>query len=199
MSETKLGYNEAYSLKTPEDSKKLYKKWAETYDEGFALKSNYVSPEKISKYFNQYSKNTDSPILDVGAGTGLVGEYLNLKTIYAPYTKGVFDGIAKGKVLPIGGDYPLYYQENGKTFSDLDIDMVLLTEDNEKIYCKASGVFNYVTETFESLKFQTHWRFRTSSEKYKYLNDVMGIGFGSVLSADSEYNFQHDIYDVHLK
>ena len=64
---------------------------------------------------------------------------------------------------------------------------------------KASGVFNYVTKTFESLKFQTHWRFRTSSEKYKYLNDVMGIGFGYVLPADSEYNFQHDIYDVHLK
>ena len=43
------------------------------------------------------------------------------------------------------------------------------------------------------------WRFRTSSEKYKFLNDVMGIGFGYVLPADSEYNFQHDIYDVSLK
>ena len=67
-------------------------------------------------------------LFSINAGVGewqsSVGEYLNLKTIYAPYTKGVFDGIAKGKVLPIGGDYPLYYQENGKTFSDLDIDMV---------------------------------------------------------------------------
>ena len=135
----------------------------------------------------------------VGESQSSIGEYLNLKTIYAPYTKGVFNGIANGKVLPVGGDYPLYHQEDGKTFADLDIDIVLLTEDNEKIYCKASGVFNYVTETFESLKFQTHWRFRTSSKKYKYLNDVMGIGFGSVLPADSEYNFQHDIYDVYLK
>ena len=122
----------------------------------------------------------------VGEWQSSVGEYLNLKTIYAPYTKGVFDGIAKGKVLPIGGDYPIYYKENGKTFADLDIDIVLLTEENEKIYCKATGVFNYVTETFESLKFQTHWRFRTSSEKYKYLNDVMGIGFGYVLSPESD-------------
>ena len=135
----------------------------------------------------------------VGEWQSSVGEYLNLKTIYAPYTKGVFDGITSGKVLPVGGDYPLYHQEDGKTFSDLDIDIILLTVDNEKIYCKASGVFNYVTETFESLKFQTHWRFRTSSEKYKYLNDVIAIGFGSVLPADSEYNFQHDIYDVYLK
>ena len=88
----------------------------------------------------------------VGEWQSSVGEYLNLKTIYAPYTKGVFDGITNGKVLPIGGDYPLYHQEDGKTFSDLDIDIVLLTEDNEKIYCKASGVFNYVTETFGIIK-----------------------------------------------
>ena len=135
----------------------------------------------------------------VGEWQSSVGEYLKLKTIYAPYDKGVFDGIAKGKVLPVGGDFPLYYLENGNTFSDLDIDMVLMTDDNEKIYCKATGVFNYVTETFEAIKFQTHWRFRTSSEEYKFLNDVMGIGFGYVLPADSEYNFQHDIYDVSLK
>ena len=134
----------------------------------------------------------------VGEWQSSVGEYLNLKTIYAPYTKGVFEGIAEGKVLPIGGDFPLYYLENDNTYADLDIDIVLITNENEKIYCKATGVFNYVTETFESLKFQTHWRFRTSSKKYKYLNDVMGVGFGSVLNAESEYHFQHDIYDITL-
>jgi len=76
MSEKKIGYDDAYSLKTPEDSKKLYKKWAQTYDEDFALSSNYLSPKKISSFFNKHSRNTDTPILDVGAGTGLVGELL---------------------------------------------------------------------------------------------------------------------------
>ena len=76
MSEKKIGYDDAYSLKTPEDSKKLYKKWANTYDEDFALNSNYLSPKKISSFFNKHAKNTDTPILDVGAGTGLVGEFL---------------------------------------------------------------------------------------------------------------------------
>ena len=76
MSEKNLGYDDAYSLKTPEDSIKLYKKWAQTYDEDFALNSNYLSPKKISIFFNKHARNTDSPILDVGAGTGLVGEYL---------------------------------------------------------------------------------------------------------------------------
>ena len=79
MSEKKIGYDDAYSLKTPEDSIKLYKKWAKTYDQDFALNSNYLSPKKISSFFNEHAKNTDTPILDVGAGTGLVGECLNKK------------------------------------------------------------------------------------------------------------------------
>ena len=76
MSEKKIGYDDAYSLKTPKDSKKLYKKWAKTYDKDFAINSNYLSPKKISGFFNKYVTNADTPILDVGAGTGLIGEYL---------------------------------------------------------------------------------------------------------------------------
>ena len=76
MSKKKIGYDDAYSLKTPEDSIKLYKKWAQAYDEDFALSSNYLSPAKICSFFNKHAKNTDTPILDVGAGTGLVGECL---------------------------------------------------------------------------------------------------------------------------
>jgi len=79
MKEKKLGYDEAYSLKTPDDSRKLYKKWAQTYDQDFALNSNYLSPNKICNYFNKYERSTDTPILDVGAGTGLVGESLYKK------------------------------------------------------------------------------------------------------------------------
>ncbi len=73
----KINLNDAYSLKTPGDSKKLYKKWAQTYDKDFALSSNYLSPKKIANFFNKYSMNSDTPILDVGAGTGLVGQFLN--------------------------------------------------------------------------------------------------------------------------
>ena len=73
----KIGYDEAYSLKTPKDSIKLYKRWAQTYDKDFALTSNYLSPKKISNFFNKYSNKKDTPILDVGAGTGLVGEFLS--------------------------------------------------------------------------------------------------------------------------
>ena len=79
MIEKKIKLDDAYSLKTPEDSIKLYKKWAQTYDEDFALNSDYLSPQKISNFFIKHSKDSDFPILDVGAGTGLVGKYLSNK------------------------------------------------------------------------------------------------------------------------
>jgi len=75
----KIKLDDAYSLKTPEDSIKLYKKWAQTYDEDFAISSDYLSPQKISNFFIKHSKDTDTPILDVGTGTGLVGEFLSIK------------------------------------------------------------------------------------------------------------------------
>jgi len=76
----KKGLKDAYSLKTPEDSINLYKTWASTYDEDFAKQNDYRSPIEIAKYFAQYSEDKDTPILDVGAGTGLIGECLNLNS-----------------------------------------------------------------------------------------------------------------------
>ena len=76
----KKGLKDAYSLKTPEDSINLYKTWASTYDDDFAKQNDYRSPIEIAKFFAQYSNNEDTPILDVGAGTGLIGECLNLNS-----------------------------------------------------------------------------------------------------------------------
>jgi predicted TPR repeat methyltransferase len=65
----------AYSLKTPEDSKELYRDWATTYDAGFAETHGYVAPRKIAETFLELA--TDNlPLLDVGAGTGLLAEHL---------------------------------------------------------------------------------------------------------------------------
>lgn len=66
----------AYSLSSSQDSIDLYKEWASTYDADFAIKNDYRSPLKVAKYFHRYSDNFDTPILDVGAGTGLVGQCL---------------------------------------------------------------------------------------------------------------------------
>ncbi|MDC1386844.1 class I SAM-dependent methyltransferase [Candidatus Thioglobus sp.] len=76
----KKGLKDVYSLKTPEDSINLYKTWASTYDDDFAKQNDYRSPIEIAKYFAKYSNNENTPILDVGAGTGLIGECLNLNS-----------------------------------------------------------------------------------------------------------------------
>ena len=73
------GLNDAYSVKTPEDNIKLYKVWASSYDDDFAKKNDYRSPVLISNYYNKYSNNNDLPVLDVGAGTGLIAEVMNKK------------------------------------------------------------------------------------------------------------------------
>ena len=48
------------------------------YNEDFAFSSDYLSPKIICDYYIKII-DTDSPILDVGAGTGLVGKFLNIE------------------------------------------------------------------------------------------------------------------------
>jgi len=74
---SKKGLNDAYSVKTPEDNIKLYKVWASSYDDDFAKKNDYRSPVLISNYYDKYSNKNDIPVLDVGAGTGLIAEVMN--------------------------------------------------------------------------------------------------------------------------
>lgn len=64
----------AYALKTPEDSKKLYATWAESYDETFAEAHDYLSPRLVAEAFRE--AGGCGPVLDVGAGTGLCGAAL---------------------------------------------------------------------------------------------------------------------------
>ena len=76
---SKKGLNDAYSVKTPEDNIKLYKVWASSYDDDFSKKNDYRSPVLISNYYDKYSNKNDVPVLDVGAGTGLIAEVMNKK------------------------------------------------------------------------------------------------------------------------
>ncbi|SMX41531.1 class I SAM-dependent DNA methyltransferase [Octadecabacter ascidiaceicola] len=64
----------AYALNTPDDAKRLYAAWAETYDSDFGEAQGYLSPREVVRVFAQ--AGGQGPVLDVGAGTGLVGEGL---------------------------------------------------------------------------------------------------------------------------
>lgn len=64
----------AYGLRTPEESKRLYAGWADTYDASFAAEMDFILPGEVAAAF----ANADGkgPVLDLGAGTGLCGAAL---------------------------------------------------------------------------------------------------------------------------
>ena len=70
--DTKIGLDDAYSLKTPADNVALYRNWAETYDTEFARDRGYQYPQQIADILSLHSNAYDTPVLDVGSGTGLV-------------------------------------------------------------------------------------------------------------------------------
>ena len=70
----KPGLSEAYALKTPEDSKRLYAGWADSYDSDFAATHDYLLPQVVADLYAEHGG--PAPVLDVGAGTGLCGAAL---------------------------------------------------------------------------------------------------------------------------
>ena len=70
-----ISLDDAYSIKTPEDSRKLYAKWAASYEADFVANQGYEHPKVIAEHFNHLVPTIKS-VLDVGTGTGLVGKEL---------------------------------------------------------------------------------------------------------------------------
>lgn len=64
--------DKAYALETPEDNLALYADWAATYDTGFAIDMDYRLPQIVAMILAEHTPQ--GPILDVGAGTGLVAQ-----------------------------------------------------------------------------------------------------------------------------
>lgn len=66
----------AYALRTPDDNRRLYAQWARTYDAEFAATMAYRLPALVAAAFDGAG-----PVLDVGAGTGLLGQALVAKGV----------------------------------------------------------------------------------------------------------------------
>lgn len=86
----------AYEIDGPQDAKKLYGDWAATYDSSFGEGWGFVAPRLIAELYLAES-NGDAPVLDIGAGTGLVTEHLKGETVDAfDITPQMLD-VARGK------------------------------------------------------------------------------------------------------
>jgi predicted TPR repeat methyltransferase len=64
-----------YGAKTNDELRALYDDWAEAYDEDLRA-FGYSYPPAIAGLVGRYVRERDGPILDAGAGTGIVGEVL---------------------------------------------------------------------------------------------------------------------------
>jgi SAM-dependent methyltransferase len=72
----RINLDDAYGLRTPEDARALYRDWAESYDNDFAEAMDYQVPRRVAELFVEQAGEIDGPVLDVGAGTGLIGAWL---------------------------------------------------------------------------------------------------------------------------
>lgn len=68
----------AYSLSTAEDNIEYYKDFAGIYDVQYAERMGYSYPDALAQVFQTYQQPTDTPVADIGCGTGLVASALQL-------------------------------------------------------------------------------------------------------------------------
>ncbi len=66
-----------YDAQTPEDVAALYDGWAETYDAEMSV-AGYRHPSVALSLLTRFLPKGETPLLDAGAGTGLMGEWLGI-------------------------------------------------------------------------------------------------------------------------
>jgi predicted TPR repeat methyltransferase len=134
----------AYSLKSPEDNKRLYAKWAQTYDHEFADHMGYALPSRVADTFvSVVGSEKIGRVLDVGAGTGLVGQRLaahglaridaldiSVEMLAVAASKGCYNAMIEGDLmgcLPIAADTYDFIISAG-TFTHGHVDAAALDE-----------------------------------------------------------------------
>lgn len=82
-----LNVDDAYAVKTIDDVVRLYGEWAEDYDEDLVKDTGYVVHLRVAELWIRQRSLINGAVLDVGCGTGIVGEALRERGIE------VIDGI----------------------------------------------------------------------------------------------------------
>jgi hypothetical protein len=139
--------------------------------------------------------------------TGLLGDSQEIGKvprgirIIIPVIGGKIEGPKiNGKVLPFGADWILTRPDG---VEELDIRATIQTDDGELIYIYYRGLNWASPEVNDRLKkgeyvdpseyyFRTTPIFETSSEKYNWLNNIICVGIGKLISGGVQYK----IYEI---
>ena len=65
--------DDAYRLTDVESHRIYYDEWADSYDAGFAGEEGYIYPETLARRYIDLADPEDTPVADLGCGTGLAG------------------------------------------------------------------------------------------------------------------------------
>ncbi len=105
----KFDVDDAYAIKTPADSVRLYGEWANTYDMDFVAGQSYVYHQRVAAIMIRQETAINGAVLDIGCGTGSVGVCLRAGGIEA------IDGIDISPPMLVeagqkktGDDLPVY-------------------------------------------------------------------------------------------
>jgi SAM-dependent methyltransferase len=92
----------AYKLATPDDNAEYYNAFASTYDMEFADELGWYYPAAIAEIYRDACTSTDTPIADIGCGTGLVASALG-------FPRAQIDGIdISAEMLRVAEEKQLY-------------------------------------------------------------------------------------------
>lgn len=132
MSDQKPNLNAAYGLKTPEDNRKLYADWAETYDDSFAADMDYQLPRMVGLIFCEAFKGL-GPVLDVGAGTGLLAQNIPIR------------GMLEIDALDVSPDMLFVAAKKGLYRKTIEADLTKLLDIADGVYgaVVSSGTFTH--------------------------------------------------------
>ncbi|MFN0115360.1 MAG: class I SAM-dependent DNA methyltransferase [Paracoccaceae bacterium] len=142
MTEKADSLDSAYAIRTPEDSVRHYGAWAVTYETDFAERMDWVMPRLVVGLYR--SLGGAGPVLDAGAGTGLLGVELAKDGV------GPVDGIdISTEMLAVARGKGVY-----RNLSAADLTRPLAIGDGIYGGCVSSGTFTHGhvgTEAFDEL------------------------------------------------
>jgi ubiquinone/menaquinone biosynthesis C-methylase UbiE len=73
---TEIGLEDAYSVNGPDENRRLYARWADSYEDTFVAATRYVYHRRVAEIFCTGLSAPPGAVLDVGCGTGVVGAEL---------------------------------------------------------------------------------------------------------------------------